>query len=85
MIERPRLVIDIRAQVPEILQDHFAVELAEQDLAIAAVIVFAERAERGIVILEPRPGLRLPVDDPDKTVPAIGIAEPPHIVRVVRR
>src|SRR5258706_3111356 len=85
MIERPRLVIEIRAQVPEILQDHFAVELGEQDLAIAAVIVFAERAERGIVVLEPRPGLRLTVDQPAKPIPAIAIAKPPHIVRVVRR
>src|SRR2546427_6897903 len=85
MVERARQVIDIRAEIPEVLQNHLAVELGEQDLAIATIVVFGERAERRVVVLEPRSRLRLTVDDSGETITPIGIAEPSRIVRVVCR
>src|SRR5204863_532005 len=85
MVERTWHVIDVRAEIPEILQRDLAVQLREKDLAIATIVVFGEGADVSGVVLEPGPRLRLTVDDPDEPVATIGIAKAPHIVRVIRR
>ena len=85
MIERARLVVDVRAQVPEILECHLTIELTLQDLPIAPKVVFRECAQRSDVILKPGARLRLPVNHPRERRTAIGIAEPSGVVRVVRR
>src|ERR1700756_4749985 len=85
MIEGARDVVEVGAQIPEILERHLAIELAEEDLTIAPKVVLRECAQRSGVILEPGPRLRLPVDHPREARTAIRIAEPSGIVRVVRR
>ena len=85
MVERTRHVIDVRAEIPEILERDLAVQLREKDLAIATIVVFGKGADVRVVVLEPGPRLRLTVDDPDEPVATIGIAEAPRIVRVIRR
>ena len=84
MIEGARLIIDVGAQVPEILQHDFAIQLGEQHLAIATKVVFGERAERHVVVLEPGARLRLTVDHPGEGIAAVGIPEPPRIVGIIR-
>src|SRR5690242_14945300 len=84
MIERAGQHVDVRAQIPEILERDFAVQLRKEDLAIPAVVVLRERADVRGIVLKPRPRLRLTIDEPGENISAIAIAEATRIVRVVR-
>src|SRR5438876_9450393 len=85
MIEGARLIIEVRAQVPEILQNHLTVELGEKDLPITTKVVLGERTERRVVVLEPGPRLGLTVDKPCEHITAVCITESSRIVGVVGR
>src|SRR5687767_6943910 len=85
MIERAWEIIDVGAEVPEVLERDVAVELVEVKLFVAAVVELRLAAQGNVVALIPTTRLRLAVAQAGKSVAAVRVAQPPGIIRVVRR